>query len=326
VNPEIWRPRIKTAAGWTILLALIALGYACWAGSYMNWLVAFFFLILGVSHLIYAKWDPCPVIAVRLIDYLYVGFGTAAVFLAVWGQHERETYLRALAQLKVNFYAMFLPVSPSPAILGEYIAKDLDRFCINKSQVDILKGRPNRRSDMNSDLTAAERREISTKFCDWSRHVRGVIAKDPSISELTKEINMAPPFFPMASCELAEQARTGRTWQERMEQYQKPLLGQNPSEELERTLKSVRPQPLKQQMRYLLFCNVDNAGESIVSVLSSMLDNKRLAEPLPPQSPDSTGYGIFRTIVWPFFAAIALALRLTKVTADVTDWAIRQRQ
>jgi hypothetical protein len=51
-----------------------------------------------------------------------------------------------------------------------------------------------------------------------------------------------------------------------------------------------------------------------------MLEQKRLEEPLRPQ-PDNTIYGIFKTIYWPFFLAVALALRLTKVTADVTAWA-----
>ncbi len=46
---------------------------------------------------------------------------------------------------------------------------------------------------------------------------------------------------------------------------------------------------------------------------------------LPPQAEGQTDLNevFYRFILWPFVFAFALALRLTKVTADVTDWAKR---
>ena len=51
----------------------------------------------------------------------------------------------------------------------------------------------------------------------------------------------------------------------------------------------------------------------------------RISAPSPPhaQSQIDLKDVFYRFILWPFAFAIALALRLTKVTADVTDWAKR---
>ena len=64
----------------------------------------------------------------------------------------------------------------------------------------------------------------------------------------------------------------------------------------------------------------------IISSLNAIRERQEARiSALPPQAEGQIDLKdvFYRFILWPFAFAFALALRLTKVTADVTDWAKR---
>jgi hypothetical protein len=181
MEQAVWRPRIKRAAWGAILLSLVSFWYGYSSGSYISVLIGTFLFVLGVSHLIYAGWEQFPKLAVRLVDYVYVGCGTVAALFAIQGQHEREIYLRALSQAMTNVHAMSLPVSPTPDNLEKYIAGEIETYCINKSQIRILQ----RRSFSYYEMSAKDRRIRTKDLCAWVKHLRGLLANKFSMSDLS---------------------------------------------------------------------------------------------------------------------------------------------
>jgi hypothetical protein len=63
--------------------------------------------------------------------------------------------------------------------------------------------------------------------------------------------------------------------------------------------------------------SLDRLSPPVPTGVPNPVDEKRTAV----QQKDSWLFAFFKFVFWPFLLALALALRLTKVTADVTDWA-----
>jgi hypothetical protein len=179
--------------------------------------------------------------------------------------------------------------------LETYVTSAINFFCVSDDQFVI---------------------STTADFCEWAKGVQRFLSISPSTTDLASEIERSQDIASKKGWAGMLFCRPRHAIRSRPDTDR---LGEFPQLHMDPFMDAFDVPPLKKYSD--LLCTSSGRANDIIDVLQVMLDNMKLAEPLLPQRPDSTTFGVFKTVIWPFLLAIALALRLTKVTADVTAWA-----
>jgi len=280
----MWKSVVSWSAG-----CLSVVGIICWIifyyrAEYLALFLALFLSVLGVMHLLLVN-GKLTVHSVRVMDGLYVLTGCIAAGLAAYSSHDRDPYLDAAARWTLAVRIAFSRVEPDPNKLADFIQNERAFFC-DPAKMESDKGKI-----------------IYTKdFCDWTEQLAQNLRKLPS----------DPDLLVLTNDTATDVRRNG--WQSQLS-CDPPRKITEPS-----ALPELEPPIMAETRMYL--CIQASFTSHILSTLDLMTDIRAMQRPRPPPSPETTSFGLLRTVLWPLLLALAFALRLTKATSDITGWAI----
>jgi hypothetical protein len=79
---------------------------------------------------------------------------------------------------------------------------------------------------------------------------------------------------------------------------------------------------IEERLGLQLLCSDSQEANALLGGLQMVqLNMKSGLSAKSPRDDNISGFGVLKTVFWPFVLASSLALRLTKATADVTGWA-----
>jgi hypothetical protein len=307
VDEAKWRGPFRTWAGRVTSLAFLALVASWfWYPGYMVVLFLWFVFCLGAFHCLYLFSSDVTAFQIRLIDYPYVGLGAFGAFFAFQGQHDRDLSLARFAVARQQVAASIDDVlNPAPQTLDglkDYLSRSKKGYCDSGSDTEKLLARPY--CAMIAFLDPFLQQDHAPAV--WASVLATLhkYSDDKGLSGPKSDALFITPLTPP-------------------QQGYQPYNPSNPMSSFQTPI-AQPPPPFAADLAYLRQISV-----SAKTVLKSL---DHVAPPLPPQpeapaaKPPEPGVidligNLLRYVLWPFVLAVSLALRLTKVTADVTGWA-----
>jgi len=275
------RGRVQNVALWTAAITFPLFFVASFLLGFTSILVLWFLFWLGLFHWILCRWLSITQTAVRLIDYPYLVTAALGVFLIAAESHQhREKYTGQLDDIRAP---------PTRAGLKAHVAANIKEYC-------------------EFELKAL----IPESYCQWMRNLQQFVATDYSVAELRERIQQ--------SRELADANDWGTFLAAVKYGTSRPRRTVPGSKE------PIFYSP-EQEIGFAQEGHVYAGGVRARLTIRSMekvaagLEPKAapFEEPVPPD-PADVAWGIAHVIFWPFFLSLALALRLTKTTAEVSGW------
>jgi hypothetical protein len=254
------------------------------------WILALWFLFLfSLCHLVFFWRKSTTPREVKLIDYPYLLIGAFSIWLAVAnGQKEREIYVREFDEM----------ASPSTVEgLQSLLKSSQDKFC-------------NYSTDYKPE-----------NYCEWVFGVSNFFAEPFTFLQLRYKIDDMENAIP--SSIIRDQGHMIVFY----------FTSLNGGKHLLHLVKLIDPLGW-----FSFFGNWDTepitiqpiANLTYTAIIRSMQKIEKQAGE-PSATPDasqasvttlgSIALGLGKVVLWPFVLAVAVALRITKVTADVTGWA-----
>jgi len=252
-------------------------------------LTLWFLLLLALSHLVFFWRTSTTARQVKLIDYPYLLIGAFSIWLAVAsGQKERAIYVKELDEMT------------APATLNglrSLLNSSREKFC-----------------EASTDYKPEN-------YCEWTLGVSHFLSEPFTLSQLQQAINDTENTVPTYI--IRDQGHL-------LGFYFTSLSG---LEHLTHIVNLINPFGWVSLLQ-----NWDNepitiqpvANLTYAAIIRSMRKIERQASE-PSRTPGtsevsvttlgSIAIGLGKVVLWPFVLAIAVALRITKVTADVTGWA-----
>jgi len=313
MKEQIWRGRFAKWSKFSLLIVL------CCAGGlfillplqnftllrfYYLLLLLWFLLLLSSFHYIYFNSQRIRQVHVRMIDYPYIGFGVVGFFLLTSGQHERDPYWNKFSQLIAD--AHYDLVRPFISLASPITAKHREPiFARVPSTIDELKSYVADLRAYRCEEAEEEYKALSKEFCVFVSDVANFL----------------------------DSANSQQLWATVLENlrkfaYDKWVTGSKAPGGLSFVSASLKGSVFSREYQRAYWYKYEISLET-TAILNSLeqLDPKpsrseRLnAEDRLSPTVDRGWIGALKYVLWPFILAVSLALRLTKVTADVTGWA-----
>lgn len=284
--PLLTRGQWRRIAGWTAIVTFVSFVGGFYFLSFGFDLFFWFVFWLAFFHWVLCGWLGITETQVRLIDYPYLVAAATGIFLlAVESQAPRDEILRQYDDFRAP---------PTKLGLQAHVADRIQQYCVS---------------------TIPE--IVPRKYCQWMMGLREFLASDFSAEDLRHRI--------ADSQKLADSEEWGRylTWT-----YTRVCIPPRRTQP-----GSNRPIYYPPESEKVFAANSEQCASGFsarltIHSMEKVLDSMSVkAVPVQKETPTPSAWSIFinlfHQILWPFALALALALRLTKVTADVTGWARR---
>jgi hypothetical protein len=282
-----WRTFAKWAAGvLTVVSLLLSIMVVVFSWSSI-WILTFWFLLLlFLFHCIFFWCTGITARQIKLIDYPYLLIGGFSILLAFADSNkERDTHLRELDQIAV------------PATVNDL------QSLISNSRAMFCNG-------------VTDYKPVN--YCKWTHQISEFLQKDFTLNELKNEITDRRDSLSVTI--LGDQRNLISYYFSSWENFKRLIYMVSPFHVVS-LIKNWQAEPITVQPAVNLTYTL------IIGSLQKL--EKPFAQPAQgPGTPEvsvtlgSIAIGLGKVLVWPFFLAIAAALRITKVTADVSGWAV----
>ena len=294
VDLEKKRRLATIVAGVLTILSLVLLGISIFGWPLSYDLALWFVSLLCFFHLIFFFRTSTTQRQVKLIDYPYLLIGAIAVFIAFSeSDKDRKRYLSTFDEITAPSTTEGLQI---------FVRRALERFCINKDGY------------------------VPQNFCQWNNQISQFLSSGFNHEELAQQISKKQKAIIMSS--INDQKDVLLYYFSSPKRFFRlvmiPIHGRleflNPFELVNR----LNNEPLTiQTSTSLVYPLIIRSMQKIYEKpVAQQAQSASLPEPFDIAALEQVGIGLGKTLVWPFVLAIALALRLTKVTADVLGWAL----
>ena len=278
------RPQWSIASFVCMLISLAALAYLYVWESFIWTLIFFFLTMICGFHWLFFRYDSLTQTHIRMIDYPYLMAGALGLLLvALQGQKDRDDFYRTLDDM----------VAPTTTRgLKTFVEDSISRLCENRPGWDTYDA-----------------------YCNWVKGVEVFLSVEPTQPQLDEEIRKSDA--------LGEIEHWPNTWANFDDHFPLAMSGGPTMRDLDRpqapTLEDIR-----EKISVLHKAQAHSDAALMLRSLKKIRDTKASpgSSPQADQTVDLKSKFI-RFVAWPFILAFAVALRLTKVTADVSDWAVR---
>jgi hypothetical protein len=281
-----------------IALAILTTGAVCLVIGYVKFghmtgavhltlVVGVFLVTLGAANLVLVR-NVLDAHRVRWMDGVYVVSSCIAAAIAIYANKEREIYVNKFAEEQLKARVAGTPIPVNGPGLASYIDNRVDKFCGplgTQLEPDFCGWVKGLSGQLRSPAWAADPIGLANKaVSDIQRHFwDGAVTCYPTRDHLTIDMRLSID----------------------MGRLQPPDL-------------PVLRIPVGSEEERWFLCEEGHFAATIRSQLELMVDVQR---PRQRSLAESETSGEFRMLLWPAILAFALALRLTKVVADLTKWA-----
>jgi hypothetical protein len=273
------------------LLGMLIFGFLLfWTPSFYIRLIAFFFFFLSLFHVGLSAWVSITKLNARASDYFYFSIAALGLLIAsVASSQDPEEYYAAVA-----------------STIGRPDVKQLaSEFQAMAGWCEKIPWPSNIGGTISSWLYG-DRLDEGT--CSFAKRVSEILTQQ-NYSEVPNLLEK-------------EGARQGQTqWESSLSLWwQTQILTHNPFERLWRFWQNpeLLRNPLNQNLGYIVYLQIKFPLEA--SYYYSDAYTKGHQGIASERSLQIAASRYFYSALWPFLLALAISLRITRVTADVSDW------
>lgn len=306
--------RSKFAFARAGLALTLTAGTTFWIAIYWEWgypwyLGLWFLFFLSAQHTVYAGLAPPTIRHIRKMDYFYLGIAALGVLVAGSGYEEKRSVyysqlnirlinqeaasVRRALEFEARFYAR-------DACSGQ---RDLAEYCERASALELAVTR----DDAKAALLESRKLEAFLSRMDWQIRLEAERTRyEFKSTQLVGGMNLDPNFDPLNKRPIAEHHTS---------------IGKPTARLFE--IASGVDLTVENRMR------LNQRGRNVLEKIQRMEEFWiRLIAAMPPAPRLADEFtlwdfiiGLGQTALWPFILAVAFAVRLTKVTIEVFEWA-----